>query len=516
MIWLIAKKDFLLNLLSVRFIIGFVLCLVIIPFTIIVSVDDYLAKQNSYEIESKQAADELSGHRVWSAVRPTVVTKPEPLSIFSSGISANLGNRVKIAFDTYPLFPTGHTVTQDNPLLNAFFSIDFSRVVAILISLIALVFAYDTITREREDGTMKLSLTGQVSRISFLFGKLLGLILTLLPILLFCYLLACLIIILNPAISFSATDWGSIALMFLISMFYMLIFILLGMLISSLVKRSSSSIILSLLCWIWFLFLMPNISTYLSQSIAKTPLYDNVQVAISEYEKEFYEKDEERQKQLNDEMGGDVWVVYWNANMGRDGFLEFSGTLKEAVEHARQMQVWKWPTALDYADKKWVLQRDYLDKMLSQQRLQQTIAFFSPSEIFRQTTEILCHTSVDDFQKYMESVRNYRETVIRYFADNKLYESLRYFTVQTWDQFPSQKEFDRSSGSIEDLFTVLRKIPADQYEPLNLDNLPRFEARQATIFSMFADALGRMAVMIGLGILLLLGTILSFMRYDVR
>ena len=41
MIWLIAKKDFLLNLLSVRFIIGFVLCLLVIPFTVIVSVENY-------------------------------------------------------------------------------------------------------------------------------------------------------------------------------------------------------------------------------------------------------------------------------------------------------------------------------------------------------------------------------------------------------------------------------------------------------------------------------------------
>lgn len=516
MIGLIAKKDFLLNLLSVRFIIGFVLCLVIIPFTIIVSMDDYLAKQSTYEIESKQAIDELNEHRVWSAVRPTVITKPEPLSVFSNGISGNLGNRVKIAFDTYPLFPTGHAVTQDNPLLNAFFSIDFSRVVAILISLIALVFAYDTITREREDGTMKLSLTGQVSRISFLFGKLLGLILTLLPILLFCYLLACLIIILNPAISFSATDWGSIALMFLISLFYMLIFILLGMLISSLVKQSSSSIILSLLCWVWFLFLMPNISTYLSQSIAKTPLYDNVEVAISEYEKEFYKEYRDKEKQIKEGMGGDVWMAFWNSSGGEDGYREFSGTFKESVEFLQEMGLWVWPTTLDYADKKWTLQRDYLDKMVDQQRLQQTIAFFSPSEIFRQTTEILCHTSVGDFMKYMESVRNYRETVIRYFADNKLYESLRYFTVQTWEQFPSQKEFDKSTGGIDDVFSVLRKIPADTYEPLNLENLPRFEPRRITVFTLFADALGRMAVMIGLGVLLLLGTILSFMRYDVR
>ncbi|MFR8242662.1 MAG: ABC transporter permease subunit [Parabacteroides distasonis] len=137
--------------------------------------------------------------------------------------------------------------------------------VAILISLLALVFSYDAITREREDGTMKLTFTGQVSRISFLMGKLLGLLLTLLPILLFCYLLACLIIVVNPAISLSVSDWGGLSLLFLTSVIYMMVFLLLGMFISSRVTHSSSSIIISLLCLIWFLFLMPNIATYLAQ-----------------------------------------------------------------------------------------------------------------------------------------------------------------------------------------------------------------------------------------------------------
>ena len=51
MIWLIAKKDFLLNLLSVRFIIGFVLCLLVIPFTVIVSVENYQNQVRVFKIE---------------------------------------------------------------------------------------------------------------------------------------------------------------------------------------------------------------------------------------------------------------------------------------------------------------------------------------------------------------------------------------------------------------------------------------------------------------------------------
>ena len=90
MIWLIAKKDFLLNLLSVRFIIGFVLCLLVIPFTIIVSVDNYENQVRVYKIEQAQADKELKESRVWSAVRPTIVQEPEPLSIFSTGIILSL------------------------------------------------------------------------------------------------------------------------------------------------------------------------------------------------------------------------------------------------------------------------------------------------------------------------------------------------------------------------------------------------------------------------------------------
>ena len=251
MIWLIAKKDFLLNLLSVRFIIGFVLCLLVIPFTVIVSVENYQNQVRVFKIEQAKADKEMKESRVWSHVRPTVIQVPEPLSIFSTGIIGDVGNKVKVSFWEYPLFPEGHTLTRDNPSLNAFFSIDFSKVVAILISLLALVFSYDAITREREDGTMKLTFTGQVSRISFLMGKLLGLLLTLLPILLFCYLLACLIIVVNPAISLSVSDWGGLSLLFLTSVIYMMVFLLLGMFISSRVTHSSSSIIISLLCWIW-------------------------------------------------------------------------------------------------------------------------------------------------------------------------------------------------------------------------------------------------------------------------
>ncbi|WP_455637949.1 ABC transporter permease subunit [Parabacteroides sp.] len=510
MIWLIAKKDFLLNLLSVRFIIGFVLCLLVIPFTVIVSVDNYQNQVRVYKIEQAQADKEMKESRVWSHVRPTVVQEPEPLSIFSMGISNNIGNKVKTLFMEYPLFPDGHTNTRDNPLLNAFFSVDFSKVVAILISLLALVFSYDAITREREDGTMKLTFTGQVSRISFLVGKLLGLLLTLLPILLFCYLLACLIIVVNPEVSFSVSDWAGVVLLFLTSVIYMLVFLLLGMFISSRVTHSSSSIILSLLCWIWFLFLMPNIATYLSQSISKTPLYDNVKASMGDYNREYWHDFWDTFNRFAREMG---FSGYWNCSMeGDDGALELGGGSRTVPLFHQRLQMWNTPVILSNADKKWALQRRYLDELIRQQHLQQAIAWLSPSELFGQTTDILCHTNADSFLKYMESMRRYRETVINYFKEHKLFESTTYFTGQPLDEFPTDEEYAAGGEAVkkryERMFT--------EFPYLNTSNVPRYVPQQKVLSVVLGEALGRLCALFGLAILLFVGTIVSFMKYDVR
>jgi len=510
MIWLIAKKDFLMNLISVRFMIGFVLCLVIIPFTMIVNVDDYLNKMTIYETEYKAAEDNLKGQKVWAFVRPTVVEKPAPLSIFSNGIKDNIGNKVKISFENYPLFPTGQTNTRDNPLLNAFFSIDFSRVIAILISLIALVFAYDTFTKEREEGTMKLSFTGQVSRISFFFGKLLGLLLTLLPILIFCYLLACLIVLVNPGISFSLSDWNGIILLFLTSIVYMLVFILIGMFISSLVNSSSSAIIISLLSWIWFLFLIPNISIYLAQSIAKTPLYDNVQSGIDEYNREYTKKLDAKHFELYEEFGpSSGWGWYLNED-------EMYGIFQGAYNKYLKFYPWQVPVASDYADKKWTIQKDYLDQLESQQKLQQAISYLSPSEIFRKATETLCQTDPKSVLEYMESIREYRLTVFQYFKDNRLFESASYFTPQPLEFIIDDKDYIGDMLYLRGLFEEKEIHTRDYYPNLNVENVPRYQPATTDNMASLNEALGSLLLLSMLIVLLLLGTIISFMKYDVR
>ena len=508
MIWLIAKKDFLLNLLSVRFVIGFALCLVIIPFTMIVSVDDFENQMRIYRIDQQKAENKLKEFQVFSQLRPTIVKEPEILSIFSKGISANVGNTIQMKFGEYPVFPSGHTSSRDNPLLNAFFSLDFAMVIAILISLLALVFSYDTFTREREDGTMKLVFTTKTSRISFIFGKLSGLLLTLLPILIFCYMLACLIVLISPGISLNGSNWTGIFLLFFTSIIYMLVFILLGMFISALTTHSSSSIILCLLSWIGFLFLIPNIATYASQSISRIPLYDNVQAVIIDYRNEFEKQYWELLYEKTREMG--VGIQWWNHTGGDDGYEMIAGGMWEVAKAHQMRNTQSEPLRLEMADKIWVVQKEYLDQLIHQQRVQQYLSWLSPSEIFGQVTDALCRTDMNAFLKYMESQRDYREAVVRYFTDNKLFESFTYFTPQLESHFPTKKEMEEDTKSHpENWHSYINS-------EINADNMPRYAYKMSSSGDTFKAALNRFAALLGISLLLLLGTIAVFMRYDVR
>ena len=510
MIWLIAKKDFFQNLLSARFIIGFLLCLVIIPFTLIVGVDQYNNQVRTYRIDKGKQENKWEKEiRVYSQVRPEIIIEPEPLSILSNGIGNNLGNSVRVNLGEYPLFPDSHNSTRDNPLLNAFFSIDFSRVISILVSLLALVFSYDLFSREREDGTMKMVFSNRISRPAFLAGKLSGIIITLVPILLFCFILGVLVIVISPSVQFGANDWSGIILLLLSSFIYMIVFILIGMLISSRVQRSSTSIIMCLLCWIWFLFLMPNIASYMARSFVKIEMYDNVLFAMNDINKTYSKERNERWKAIDQEMGMGGVISHSNYSSGPDGVEIMSGCTWEVNEFHRRLNIWKEPARIDYADKKWAIQKQYLDGLVHQENVQKYISWLSPAGLFEQTAEVLCRTSPESFLKYMEHVRNYRETLVRYFKENKLFESYSYFTPQPESTFPKEEDY-KTVDILPDSWNP------ESYPVLNLNDVPRFEYKGATTASMIHDSLGRVIALLGICAVLLAVTIVSFIRYDIR
>jgi ABC-type transport system involved in multi-copper enzyme maturation permease subunit len=532
LIWKIAKKEFLLNLESARFMIGFLLCLFLIPFTLTVNIDDYENRMRAYRVDKANSEANFKEVRVYSQLRPEVVKPPEPLSIFCQGISSNVGNLVKIWFGEKPLFAAGKAAIRDNPLLNSFFSIDFIGIIAIVMSLLSLIFTYDACTREKEDGTLKLLLSNSLGRHRILSGKVLGVNLTLLPIVLICYILSCILILQSPNVSFSVGDWGRIGLLFFASLLYFMVFIFIGLMISTRLKSSITSIIVCLFFWVFFVFIVPNLAVYLAQSLRTIQSYDNLQYVLQDLDKEFQNK--------CDEYAGTLeppdWYMNWNMNRSSDGMLIITGNTKSSMERYRKLHEFTEPLRIDYADKKWLLQKVYLEDLDGQRKLAERISLVSPSEIFRLVCASLCRTDVACHYRFMDRVRRYREEFIDFYKDRKIFSSFMYFTPQPPETFLTADEIVRirTGGEFKTLdefkeylethtvtFVPLRKVEIpgtifEEYPYLNLSDVPVFQWQGSDILLDLKQAFMKVAALVIVGIVLFYLSLLSFLRYDVR
>ncbi len=97
-------------------------------------------------------------------------------------------------------------------------------------------------------------------------------------------------------------------------------------------------------------------------------------------------------------------------------------------------------------------------------------------------------------------------------ADRKLFESTAYFTAEPLEDFPTQAEVDSGDEA------ALRKFNRtdDDFAYLDTSGIPQYVPRQATLSATLSVALGHLCALMGLAMVLLLGTVVSFMKYDVR
>jgi len=525
MILTIAKKDINNNLISSRFVIGFLLCLFLIPFTMLVSINDYRSQVVNYETAREEAARN-NEVRVYSALRPEIVIPPEPLSIFSRGISFNVGNTVKILLGEKPLLATGQVSTRENPLLNLFFSIDFISIVSIIMSLIALIFTYDTCSREREDGTLKLSLSNPVSRSIILLGKAAGVFLTLIPILVFCYLLSVIMILFSPHISFSAGEWARIGLLFAASILFFSLFMLIGIFISTRFRSSATSMVTCLSIWIITCFVIPNLSVYIASSFVNVDSREKLNRDLGLLNDEFYEK-----------FGFKEGYLSFKANnIGSDGYAEMTGTPKQLLENIRNNKIEAEPARIDYAEKKWAYQKDYLDKLDNQRKFAERLSLISPTEIFQLISSELCRTDVQSYYLFLDMTRRYREQLINYFQDNDIFSSYKYFTREEPEEFMTEDEMttimsggkfktwasfmswaQEHNGDLSPLFKVTLEVKSYfEYPPLDLSDVPQFKWEPVLIIAELKKTLFKISAMILCGIVLFYLSFVSFTRYDVR
>lgn len=263
MIRQLAKKEILENLTTYRFYILTGLLAILIIVSIIVSYGDYRVRLENYNI-----------------LRPptnsaNAMTPPDPLSIFVRGLDENIGR-------LYELSLTGIEVHSGQQSINRLFSLftvpDMLFIIRLLLAVIALLFSFDAISGEKEAGTLKLMLSAGSSRITILFGKLLGrFVLVFVPFSVL-FLGAAVTVSLLPDVGTGAYFWQRMIVLGFIAGVYTLIFTALGIVISSMVSRSSTSMVIGLGIWVLFTFIIPAMGVTAAKSFADIPPADRVEM----------------------------------------------------------------------------------------------------------------------------------------------------------------------------------------------------------------------------------------------
>jgi ABC-type transport system involved in multi-copper enzyme maturation permease subunit len=179
---------------------------------------------------------------------------PNPLSVLVSGLTDN--GRLH-AFD-------------NDTLAIAFPPADLVMVIGIVLSLVAVLFAHDAFTGERERGTLRLLVSGAAARSSILAGKLAGRFAALLVPLAAGLLAGAMALAIARDIGWSLPETAAFLTLAGIATLYVAIFVALGIFVSAWTRTTHGSLAGSLLAWAVFILIIPSVAPYVAAALSPT------------------------------------------------------------------------------------------------------------------------------------------------------------------------------------------------------------------------------------------------------
>lgn len=252
----IIRKEILSNLLSYKFYVVIMLTAVLVATSFFVMSRDYKERLADYSLIRPKPGE------------PIALNPPNPLSMFAKGLDEAMGRSFEIS-------PIGAAVRTGQKSGNAVFdffpSPDFLYIIRVVLSLVALLFGFDQVSREKEAGTLRLMLANPASRAGVLAGKWLGNFLSLAVPFLLVTMLGAAVLSLDPAIRFSSGQALRLGLILVLTLFYIAFFLSLGILVSSLTRRASSSLVILLFVWTLLVFIIPNLGTLVARQAVEVP-----------------------------------------------------------------------------------------------------------------------------------------------------------------------------------------------------------------------------------------------------
>jgi ABC-type transport system involved in multi-copper enzyme maturation permease subunit len=471
----IVRKEVLGNILSFRFVVTLALLLVVVPVTTFVLTGDYLKKVSDASLRQAETETYLRSYahfnRIGNILRATM--PPLPSETLVRGLSADVNLS---QFD-------------DDPLPVMFPLVDLVFVVTILMSLVALIFAYDAVSGEKEDGTLKLMLSNGLARPQVILAKIVGGGLTLLVPYVMSLIVGLLVILVHPGVGWAAADWGALGLITIGTILFVMLFYALGVFISARHHTSSASIMTSLLAWVLLVLVVPSLSPYIASFLSPTP--SRIQVEREVQRLGDTARDDLGRK-LEAERLREVLVRYpvlaeKLSEADRKRLAERDPAAREAFEAETKARQGAWDEANRIqSDKIDAVRKAAALKDKAQTDLSRTISMISPLAVFTYLATDLTSTGMRN-GAYFDRVGG------------------------VWDQ----AFWDYARKKIAELQA---KDPATDWwnTAVDMSDRPRFEFREEQLGARVLATLPEFVVLLAGGLLFFVLAYVSFLGYDVR
>ena len=472
----LIRRELLDNLMTFRFAAAVFITLLLVVANTVVLLKDYEQRLTAYNTATTESHQELREQKVYSryAMELIVHRPPNPLSIFNLGLDKQVGNEIAVYHAFMPTIWDAVKHGADNPFLNLFTSIDIALVFQGVLSLLALVFAYDALAGERERGTLRLVLTHPIQRGYILFAKYISAMLCLLVPLLISLLLSIILLTTSTSISWNADEFLRIGGIVLTSLLYISLFYLIGLCISAITRRTSTALMLSMFVWGFLVLVYPNL---ILTAVDTVPKPETQASAYNQIKQMWEELDREKKKFLRNDTilgplsrDGESWG--FRLKGGEYSFLRdadepstllyfyqsgfYAGKIKvESEPHVPLVQNYYGfhnREIVSTVQRTWLVREPALEVVYIQPaNLGRILLKFSPVGLYDAATEAWAGTDLEGIQDFFSAVRRYRRAVIDYFYDKKIFESRHWFAADKgtvdWDALP-RFSFQRSDISI--------------------------------------------------------------------
>ena len=479
MIWHIIKRELYDHLNSLRSAFTLVLLLILMLINAIGYLGEHKAESTVYQKKVSASLDKMRSnadtlHNLLTEGPGTLYKKPSTLSFCTSsgeafipesaeGVKGSWGiisdNGLSVGAIWQMEYPQSNPTLWD--IMPDYTNVDWSDIVSVVLSLIAILFTFDAISSDRERGTLRLILSNSISRGTVLVSKFLAALITISIPFLIAALINLFLLYTSGSIPLELSEWRRLGVIVCIAFVYVSIFLALGLLISSRVSNSSTSLTILLLIWTVWVVLLPSTLGALTSGLQPTMTSDEFRA---------------RQQSVHDNL---------DAQYDHRQHIDYIPSRE--IPATEGTLFWSKYT-MEYAKRDERLHEEHLNAQIAQIQLARSITRVSPASSVHYAIESLAGTGFTRHIQFLEHVRRYAG-------------EFRTFLTETDRADP---ESPHAMGPKE----------GTSQKPVSFESIPKFEDR-ISLSGAYTAATTDILLLLLFFAVLFAGAFLSFLRVDV-